>query len=363
MKEIKQNQIIFFLPDPQIGGVEKNFFLISEYLSNYFNNLFLITANGIKKKLNNKIHIIQISKFWLRVNRRMFFLICTIKLFSQCLKSKNSIIFSFQGNFYAILVAIILKKKIIVRSNLSPHGWKSSFYKIIIFKFLLSKANIVVVNSYDFKRQIKKLFNVDTEVIYNPLNIHQINKDSFFKKKINFFKKKTINLVTVGRLVEQKNQIEIIKAIKRLGNIIDNYRLLIIGYGPKKEQLNKFIKTNSLQRYIKIIFSKKATKYINMADVFILSSKYEGLPNVLLEAACLNKYIISSNCKTGPSEILKQYKYGELYNLGNIKQLSYRLKKLQKKYLKRKKRNIQKLKLFNFNKNLRKYLNLIKKLN
>jgi len=298
-----------------------------------------------------------------KINRRFFFLICSIKLFFQCLNLKNSIIFSFQGNFYAILVAIILKKKIIVRSNLSPLGWESSRFKIIIFKYLLSKADIVVVNSYDFKRQVKKLFNVDTEVIYNPLNIHQINKDSFFKKKINFFKKKTINLVTVGRLVEQKNQIEIIKAIKRLGNIIDNYRLLIIGYGPKKEQLNKFIKTNSLQRYIKIIFSKKATKYINMADVFILSSKYEGLPNVLLEAACLNKYIISSNCKTGPAEILKQYKYGELYNLGNIKQLSYRLKKLQKKYLKRKKRNIQKLKLFNFNKNLRKYLNLIKKLN
>ena len=100
-----------------------------------------------------------------------------------------------------------------------------------------------------------------------------------------------------------------------------------------------------------------------MADVFILSSKYEGLPNVLLEAACLNKYIISSNCKTGPSEILRQYQYGELYDQGNIKQLSYKLNKLQKKYLKNKKRSIHKLKLFDFNNNLKKYLRLIEKLN
>ena len=165
MKEIKQNQIIFFFPDPQVGGVEKNFFLISEYLSNYLDNLSLITAKGLNKKLNKKIHIIEISTFWHKINRRFFFLICSIKLFFQCLKSKNSIIFSFQGNFYAILIAIILKKKIIVRSNLSPYGWKSSYIKIIIFKFLLSKADIVVVNSYNFKIQVKKIFKVNTEVI------------------------------------------------------------------------------------------------------------------------------------------------------------------------------------------------------
>jgi glycosyltransferase involved in cell wall biosynthesis len=186
-----------------------------------------------------------------------FFLICSIKLFFQCLKSKNSIIFSFQGNFYAILVAIILKKKIIVRSNLSPYGWKSAYFKIIIFKFLLSKADIVVVNSYDFKRQVKKMFNINSEVIYNPLNLLQINKNSSYKKKITFYKKKTINLITVGRLVDQKNQIEIIKAIKKLGELAANYRLLIIGNGPKKEELERFIISNSLQRYIKLLFSKK----------------------------------------------------------------------------------------------------------
>ena len=67
-----------------------------------------------------------------------------------------------------------------------------------------------------------------------------------------------------------------------------------------------------------------------MSDVFILSSKYEGLPNVLQEAAYLNKYIISSDCKTGPREIINKYKFGELYKLGNVKRLSL-AKKIKEK--------------------------------
>ena len=70
-----------------------------------------------------------------------------------------------------------------------------------------------------------------------------------------------------------------------------------------------------------------------MSDVFILSSKYEGLPNVLQEAAYLNKYIISSDCKTGHREIINKYKFGELYKLCNVKRLSLKLKKLKKKKL------------------------------
>ena len=55
------------------------------------------------------------------------------------------------------------------------------------------------------------------------------------------------------------------------------------------------------------------------SDLFILTSLYEGLPNVLLESMVLKKYIISSNCPTGPSEILKKGKYGELFPVKNYK--------------------------------------------
>ena len=130
MRQSKQNQIIYFFPDPQIGGVEKNFFLVSKYLSTFFKQNFLITGNQINNKIDKRIKLIKISNIWSNINRRLLFIICSRKLFLVSAKMKNSIIFSFQGNFYAIIVSILLRKKIIIRSNLSPQGWANSTFKI-----------------------------------------------------------------------------------------------------------------------------------------------------------------------------------------------------------------------------------------
>ena len=64
---------------------------------------------------------------------------------------------------------------------------------------------------------------------------------------------------------------------------------------------------------------------IKQTDLFVLSSKYEGLPNVLLEALVLKKFIISSNCSTGPKEILLNGKGGYLYNVENYNQLTEKI--------------------------------------
>ena len=292
MRQNKQNQIIYFFPDPQIGGVEKNFFLISRYLSTFFKLNFLITNNKIDNRFDKRIKLIKINNFWSYINRRLFFIVCSIKLFLICSKLKKSIIFSFQGNFYAIIVAILLNKKIIIRSNLSPQGWESSPLKIKIFRFLLSKVDLVIVNSDDFNKEMKKNFGISSTTIYNPINNDEIRKLSSYKKKIKFFETKTINLISVGRLVLQKNQIEILQALIKLKTLNKKFRLLILGYGPEKINLQNFINENKLKKIVKIIFVKNPYKYIKMSDVFILSSKYEGLPNVLQEAAYLNKYII-----------------------------------------------------------------------
>ncbi len=363
MKQNNQNQIIYFFPYPVIGGVEKNFTMISNYLSIFFRKSYLITTFKINLKINNKIQTIEINKFWSLLSRRLLFIICAIKLFFISAKIKNSIIFSFQGNFYAIVISIILKRKIIIRSNLSPDGWTSSTFKMKIFKFLLSKADLVIVNSSNFQKQMKKKFKINSIKIFNPVNEEELKKFKIYKKKINFFEHKTINLINVGRLVLQKNQIEILHALKRLKKSVKNFRLLIIGDGPEKKNLKDFINENNLNKCVKIIFVKNPYKYISMSDVFILSSKHEGLPNVLLEAAYFNKFIISSNCQTGPSEIIKDYKYGELYKTGSDKDLFLKIKKLNKKKLNlNKKEFFLNLTKFNSKKNLEMYLKAVKRL-
>ena len=74
-----------------------------------------------------------------------------------------------------------------------------------------------------------------------------------------------------------------------------------------------------------INFKKNPYPYIKQADLFILTSKYEGLLNVLLEAITLKKFIISSNCPTGPREILLNGKGGSLFPIGDAKNLARKL--------------------------------------
>ena len=92
----------------------------------------------------------------------------------KCIKFPNSVIFTFQGNFYALFVAYIFKRKIIVRSNLSPDAWCKNQFKKTIFKFLLSKSNLIIVNSFEFKKQFKKYFNLKVKSIYNLVLLKKI---------------------------------------------------------------------------------------------------------------------------------------------------------------------------------------------
>ena len=128
----------------------------------------------------------------------------------------------------------------------------------------------------------------------------------------------------------------------------------------------KFIKDNNLKKVVKIInFQNNPYPYINKSDLFILTSKYEGLPNVLLEAAVLKKFIISSDCPTGPKEILLNGKGGFLFKEGNYKDLSNKILNFakNKKNLKSKiNYNYKNLIRFDFYKNLNKYYNAINKL-
>ena len=116
---------------------------------------------------------------------------------------------------------------------------------------------------------------------------------------------------------------------------------------------------------IKILdFIQNPYPIIRESDLFILTSKYEGLPNVLLEALTLKKFIISSDCETGPSEILSNGKGGFLFKVGDYITLAQKIK-LYYKNKKKLKNKIEyghkELKRFDYNKNLKKYFNMVNK--
>ncbi len=193
-----------------------------------------------------------------------------------------------------------------------------------------------------------------------------MKKKSLVKTKINFFKGKNYNFINIGRITDQKDQILILKAFNRIKDKL-NFKLLILGKGKNKQILQNFIKLNNLSKRVKIIgYKKNPYPYIKQADAFILSSKFEGLPNVLLESQYLKKIIISTRCPTGPKEILLNGRAGFLFDVGNAKQLKNRIlfitnKKNSKIVKKKVNVGFNSIDRFDFNKNINKYFYLIKK--
>ena len=366
---MSKKNLLIFMPSVEGGGVEKNFFLIINYLSNKFSNIFLITSDKlIKKKINHKIKLIgPDSSIWQTKSRYPKYFICILYLIMFLIVNKNTLIFALQANLYATLIAKIFGKKIITRSNASSEGWSKNVLKKLIYKVFLKLSDQVIVNSYDFKKELDNKFKINSVVIFNPLNKFEIQKKSREKLKFNFYKKSKIKLITVGRLVDQKDQLTLLRAINLIKE--KNIQLLIIGNGKKEKKLIDYIVKKKLSSVVKIIpYKTNPYKYIKKANIFILTSKFEGLPNVLLEALALKKYIISTNCPTGPREILLNGKGGDLVKIGDYKTLSKKIlnysiknKKLKKKLNKKINLGYQNLNRFDYSLNMQKYYNLIKR--
>ncbi len=363
---MSQKKLIIFMPIIEGGGVEKNLFLVSNYLKDKINNICLITVSKkFRNKFNKKIKFISPkNEFWGNRGRKSQFIVSLYLLLIEILKNKNIVVISFQANLYCTILCKLFNIKIIVRPNSSPQGWTQNIIKYYCFKYLFRLADKIIVNSLDFKKEFKSKFNLKSICIYNPLNKRDIIKYSKIKSKINFSNKK-INLINVGRLVYQKDQMTLLRSLITIKGKL-NFRLLIVGKGDKKDELLNYIHKNDLNKYVKLInYKKNPYNLIKKSDIFILSSIYEGLPNVLLEAQTLKTYIISSNCPTGPKEILLNGKAGDLFKVGDYNKLSSLIINFSKRKVENKKKvmtGYKYLSRFNYGKNLEMYFKEIKSL-
>ena len=359
-----KRKIIMFMPSIEGGGVEKNFFLVCNYLVKKIDTLKVITVSKkYKRKFDKSIVLITPkSKNWDNYGRRIKYLVAIFLLIGEILKNRNTIIFAFQANVYCILICKLFSIKVIARSNTAPIGWSRNIIKRYIFKKVLGLSNIVMVNSMQFKNDLKRDLNISAKCIYNPLNKSEIIKKSKEKSKKIFKSTNKLKIINIGRLTDQKDQLTFLKSINYLKNKI-NFEARIIGRGVLKEKLQKYILDKKLSRFVKIInFVENPYPFIRQSDIFVLTSKYEGLPNVLLEALALKKFIISSSCHTGPKEILLNGKGGLLFKVGDHKELA---NKITYYFLNRKKcvklldKSYKSLIRFDYKSNLLKYYKLV----
>jgi glycosyltransferase involved in cell wall biosynthesis len=354
-------QLIIFNPSIEDGGVEKNLFLIANHIANKKIKVIIISADKNKRnRFNKSVKFVYPKNInFENSGRYKKYFYSLILLIKTIIFKKNVTVFSFQANIYTLLICKILGIKTIVRLNTAPQGWDHNFIKSKIYKFFIKKADGIIVNSLNFKNEVKLRYKVNSKLILNPFDFEHI-KLLANKKIKKIFPDNVLRLINVGRLTDQKDQILLLKTVNLIKYKLKVY-LIIIGKGQNYALLKKYINKNKLHNQIKLLgYKKNPFQYIKQSDIFLLSSKYEGSPNVLVEALFLKKHIMSTNCPTGPKEILKNGKLGKLFNVGDYKMLA----KLLLSFKKERNKTInydKQLSIYNKEVNCKKYYDYIKK--
>ena len=265
---------------------------------------------------------------------------------------KIDLIIDFDGGLKSILDNLKAEKKIIwIHSSIRKHK-QDNKSKISRYGEELKKYDKIIAICKEMKEEIKELYpslSHKIEYIYNPLDCNNIIEQGNENiEKMTSYEKELIEsdyFLAISRLdAVQKDFETLIEGYLILKNKGIKERLYIIGEGDGRVKIEKMIEEKKLVEDV-ILLGEKKNPYIwiKHSKLFIHSSRYEGLAMVLLEALMMDKFIVSSNCPTGPTEILTNPKAGELFNVGDANQLAEKVLKIlyDKDYQKELLKNIQ----------------------
>ncbi|MCQ8876507.1 glycosyltransferase [Pseudoalteromonas shioyasakiensis] len=190
------------------------------------------------------------------------------------------------------------------RVNTSSHFGNGllGFYKKAFTRYFYNKADSLIAVSNGVKHDLSEFFNLKHKKIYVIGNSYShemlLNKADEFLVE---FEKNSF-VVCVGRFYKNKNHSLLINA---LASSSYNNKLVLLGDGPERKNLEELVKQlNLTEQVIFKGFIKNPYPYIKNASGLISTSLAEGFPNVIAEALVLGKFVVSSDCPSGPSELL-----------------------------------------------------------
>lgn len=325
-------KILFCINSLVKGGAER----VISNLANYFigdNQVAIMTLTNeeIKYELDKKINIIKLDKHKTIKNgliRKITFLpknIRRIFLMRKKIDEVNpDIIISFlpQTSFLVLYNKKFNNKKVIVSVRNDPKiEYKSYIYKILMKK-LYPAADGFVFQTSEAKEYFNNILTCESEIIPNPVN------PIFFCKPYDGHRKK--NIVSVGRLEEQKNFELLIDAFSLISKKYNEYKLIIFGEGSKRKSLEKKIENLNLTSKVFLPGVENNIKEkIYDSAMFVMTSDFEGMPNALMEAMALGIPVISTDCPCGgPRELIVNEYNGILIEKGNLEDTQKGMEKI-----------------------------------
>lgn len=320
---MKKISIIFILPDLETGGAERIVTTIANHLPREKFEpkiLLLRKEGGYLEFLKDDVEIIDLKTPRIRHSLK--------PILMEIRKRKPDIVFSGFGEvnaYLAMFIKFFPKIKFIARETnvVSKHVTRK---EIRFFYKFYNNYNKIICQSDDMLNDLIKNFKIKKEKlikINNPVDFEFISEKLVISEKPESFKNDFKNVVAIGNLSSRKGFDNLLEVFSHLKD--EKILLHILGDGRDKELLHQMKFDLGLENVNFHGQQKNPYQYLKFADLFILSSRYEGFPNVLLEAGACGTFSLANNCPGGITEIIQPQINGEISNIENHEEFAEKI--------------------------------------
>ena len=313
-----RKKIFFIIPSLAGGGAEKVLVDLLCHLDRdkYQMHLVLFEKKGVHLgSIPSHVSIYDLKK----KNRYSFFkLIFSLVSLFRALKPDTVLSFMAYTNIVTVLASFLFRIKfnlvISIHTNLTKSLLSSrcSRVKKFLYVKLFNYADYTVVPSLGIKEHLLGDFGLNEQkirVINNPLdliNINRLGNEGLKNEELGKY------IVAVGRLERPKDYPTLLKAYALISAKVEE-KLVILGEGEEKERLKQIAKDLKIQKKVLFLgFKNNPYKFMKTASIFVLSSIWESFAIVLTEAMACGTPVVSTDCSSGPDEIITNGKNGLL---------------------------------------------------